>query len=140
MNNSKKRRAGQDASRQPLVLALDIGTSSVRSSLFDRRGRRVDAASAQRAYALEQNTPGQAELVPGTLLRAARQCLRKTLQARDSSAELRRRPVVAVGASCFWHSLLGVDADGEPLTPIYTWADARSAREAERLRRNAQLQ
>ncbi len=38
------------------------------------------------------------------------------------------------GASCFWHSILGVDAGGRPLTPILLWADRRSDPDAVQLR------
>jgi gluconokinase len=43
--------------------------------------------------------------------------------------------VGCVGVSCFWHSLVGVDDRGEPTTPVLTWADTRSQRAADRLRR-----
>lgn len=39
-----------------------------------------------------------------------------------------------IAGSGFWHSLLGLDRAGHPLTPIYTWADARGAKDAARLR------
>jgi gluconokinase len=61
------------------------------------------------------------------LLRAARKCLRQTRR-------LTRRPIAAVAGSGFWHSLLGLDCAGQPLTPIFTWADARCAEDAARLR------
>jgi sugar (pentulose or hexulose) kinase len=32
-----------------------------------------------------------------------------------------------VRGSGFWHSLLALDRAGKPLTPIFTWADARFA-------------
>lgn len=34
--------------------------------------------------------------------------------------------IVAVGTSCFWHSLVGVDAGGLACTPVTTWADGRA--------------
>ena len=42
--------------------------------------------------------------------------------------------MLAVGISCFWHSLLGSDRRGKLITPIYTWADARCRDDAARLR------
>jgi gluconokinase len=35
--------------------------------------------------------------------------------------------VAAVGTSCFWHSLMGLDAALQPSTPLLMWADTRSA-------------
>src|SRR4029079_19476632 len=36
--------------------------------------------------------------------------------------------------STFWHSLVGVDHDGSPTTPLLSWADTRAARVAKDLR------
>ncbi len=41
----------------------------------------------------------------------------------------------AVGASCFGHSLLALDEAGQPLTPILSWRDTRSADAADWLSR-----
>ncbi|MBA3240693.1 MAG: gluconokinase, partial [Acidobacteria bacterium] len=42
--------------------------------------------------------------------------------------------VSALAVACFWHSLVGVDAEGRALTPVYGWADTRAARQAAELR------
>ena len=34
--------------------------------------------------------------------------------------------MVGVATTTFWHSLMGVDDSGEPITPLYLWLDARS--------------
>ena len=44
------------------------------------------------------------------------------------------REVTAVATSTFWHCLLGLDDRGRPITPVYSWADARSAPHAAELR------
>ena len=41
-----------------------------------------------------------------------------------------------VAASSFWHSLVGVGGDGKALTPVFGWADTRSAGFVESLRAN----
>ena len=117
-----------------LVLALDIGSSSTRSALFDENGRVLAGSGASREYAVRYTADGGAELSPPLLGRAAAECMRKTLQARRASPSLRRIPIAALGASSFWHSLLGVDRNGRPITPVYTWADSRCADDAARLR------
>jgi gluconokinase len=40
----------------------------------------------------------------------------------------------AVACDTFWHSLMGLDGDGRPLTPVLTWADTRSSTAAQSLR------
>lgn len=117
-----------------LILALDIGSSSTRTALFDEKARLVTDTEARREYAVQYSSDGGAELSPFLLRKAARSCLRETLHARRSS-RLSSTPIAGVGASAFWHSLLGLDRGGRPLTPIFTWADSRCASDALRLRK-----
>jgi gluconokinase len=112
-----------------LVLAMDIGTSSLRTALFDNAGRYCGKTAASRQYAVNYSADGGAELDPLALLRAAKACVAKSLRAK------RQSPIAAVGGCAFWHSLMGVDARQRPITPIWTWADSRPAADAERLRR-----
>lgn len=42
-------------------------------------------------------------------------------------------PVKAVSFSSMLHSLVGLDDNGEPLTPLFTWADTRGGEYAEKL-------
>jgi gluconokinase len=117
-----------------LILALDIGTSSLKTALFDERGRRLEKTTAHQAYSLRVAHDGTAELAVRDLEQAALRALRATLLARKKIGALKDRPIVAVAASCFWHSLLGYDARRQKPTPIYTWADARCHEDALRLR------
>jgi gluconokinase len=118
----------------PLVLALDIGTSSTRTALFDTGARRLEGTTYQIAYPLRTTADGGAELEPGDLLEAVNQCLEGTLRARRNQSQLRGRPLIGVGMSCFWHSLLGCDRRGRPLTRVITWADSRCRTDAAGLR------
>src|SRR5437899_2375422 len=90
-----------------LVLAMDIGTSSTRSALFDERTQRIESTCASETYAVRYTDDGGAELKPETLRRAAQLCLRKTLAARARSTVLKKIPIAAISGSGFWHSLLG---------------------------------
>ena len=58
------------APRNMLTLALDLGTSSCRSALFDVRGRRLLDTTAQQSYPLQTDKVGKAELDPTTVLQA----------------------------------------------------------------------
>ena len=115
-----------------MILALDIGTSSLKAALFDLRGTRLNGTTAQFHYTLRVGPDGRAELAVEDLEKAALQAIRATLHARRKNRALKDRPIVAVAAACFWHSLLGYD--GRRPTPIYTWADARCREDAARLR------
>ncbi|HMB33895.1 MAG TPA: gluconokinase [Methylomirabilota bacterium] len=109
------------------ILALDVGTSSVRAIGYDEAGRPLPGVDARTAWEPATTTDGGAELDPEALVVA-------TASAIDRSLAAAPGPPAAVGASVFWHSLLGLDAEQRPLTGVITWADTRSARVAESLR------
>jgi gluconokinase len=92
------------------VLALDIGSSSVRAQRFDARAE-ADGELRQESY----DTQDAAEI--------AALC-RKVLDGGEPD-----------GTSCFAHSLLAVDRRWRPLTPLLGWRDTRSGEAAEWLRR-----
>lgn len=113
------------------VLALDVGTSSVRCLAYDTAGRAVPGAQATREQHPRLTRDGGAELDAETLLTAAVDVL---AEAAAALAERGGRPL-AVGVSTFWHGLLALDAAGDPLTPLYLWVDTRSGPAAGDLRR-----
>ena len=119
-------------SDSPLTLTLDIGTSSTRVLLWDTLGHEVDGVRAQIPYEMHTTPDGGVEMPAEEMLGYVGTCLDLALtQAGDRAQTIR-----AVGISTFWHSLLGVDADGSPLTPIYNWADTRAGAVAKRLRKD----
>ncbi len=111
-----------------MVIALDVGTSSARAGLYDDAGRAVAGRFHQVRYEPAILPGGGVEHDPARLLEAAAACL-DAVQAGHRLGE-----VAAVGVTTFWHGLCGFDRAGYPVTPIYTWADTRSAGEADLLR------
>jgi gluconokinase len=111
-----------------MVIALDLGTSSARATLYDARGRAVEGRFHQVSYAPTTTADGGVEHDPAALLDAAVTCLDAVVRAA------RHEDVRAVGVTSFWHGLLGFDAAHHPVTPVFMWADSRSAREAGLLR------
>ena len=102
------------------VLALDVGSSSTRACAYDERGRQLGEC-AQRKYSARTTRDGSAELDAGELVQAAEAVL-----GGAGAAD-------ALGSSCFWHSLVLLDAHDEPLTPVLLWQDRRGAAQAEAL-------
>jgi gluconokinase len=100
------------------VLALDVGSSSVRSRVYDETATALPGVGAQRRYELQ---PGGV-LDPARLLADTRTVLEQTPREADTT-----------GVSCFWHSLLALDRRGELLTPLLTWRDVRAAAQADEL-------
>jgi gluconokinase len=115
---------------QPLTLTLDIGTSSTRVMLWDTAGREVEGVRAQVKYEMHTTPDGGVEMAAGELLNHVCDCMDQALQQAGDRA----RAIKAVGMSTFWHSLLGLDNAGKPLTPIYSWADTRAGQAAQSLR------
>src|ERR1044071_4074866 len=97
----------------PLVLALDVGTSSVRGALYDARGAEVQDTQERLVRGFETTAGGGAEI-------DASEAVERTARVIDAvaarAAALGAR-VEAVAVSCFWHSLVGLDAGGAALTP-----------------------
>jgi gluconokinase len=120
---------------QFLVLALDIGSSSTRTALFDHQARRLPNTGASEEYSIDYRSDGAAELSPVILQRAVRRCLSATLRKCAGSRAVRRMQIGAVGGSAFWHGLIALDRNWRPLTPIFTWADSRAAGDAAGLRK-----
>ena len=109
------------------VLALDVGTSSVRARVYDERGELVRGEQAQTKYEVTKGRGGRAELDPDHLVDATRAVIERVVQPSEQ--------LDAVACSCFWHSVVAVSHDGTPRTPLYIWQDTRSAPHAEALAR-----
>jgi gluconokinase len=109
------------------VLALDVGTSSCRASLYDLQARPMPGRSAHIVYAPSVTSDGGAELEPEVLLEQVEKTVGQVLAGTPPR-------LVAVAVSTFWHSLIGVDSGGRPITPVYLWLDARSRAQMEILR------
>lgn len=114
----------------PLVLALDLGTSSVRAIVHDRYGGVVDGLVAQANYPLQTTADGGVEASPATMIAALETVVDGVLARAGSRADA----LVAVGFSMLVSNVLGIDAGGRPVTPVYTYADTRSAPAAAALR------
>jgi gluconokinase len=117
-------------------LAIDIGTSSTRSAIYDGRGERLMETTAQMEYPLITGADGRAVLRPEDLRGAVEAVLAKTFAAWRKTKRPIGARIAGAGVSGFWHSMLGVDAKGRASTPIYTWADSRPRAAAEALRKN----
>jgi gluconokinase len=113
----------------PFVLAIDIGTSSVRASLFDAGGREVSGTQASVERSFRTTREGGAESDAGELIGQVVSVVDESLARSPVSS------IEAVAVACFWHSLIGIDRAGRALTPVYGWADTRAAKEADALRR-----
>lgn len=81
-------------------------------------------------YAWELGPDGSVRLAHEALLELVGEALDQVVAAAGSLTT----EVVAAGVSCFFHSIVGLDRDGRPMTPVLSWADTTSAAEAAALR------
>ncbi|HEY1011463.1 MAG TPA: FGGY family carbohydrate kinase, partial [Herpetosiphonaceae bacterium] len=115
----------------PLILTLDIGSSSTRAMLFDASGAAVAGAAAQVKYELATSADGGSELDAERMLLRVAACLDELLHEAGALAG----QIGAVALDTFVGNVLGVNGDGQAVTPVYTWADTRAAPWAAELRR-----
>ncbi len=115
----------------PYILALDVGTSSTRALLFDATGNTLPNVLAQRPYHLTTSNEGEVSVDPDALVAVVAQTIDDGLEMAGSLAT----HIGAVALDTFWHSLMGVDADNRPLTPLIIWEDTRPHAAALELRR-----
>lgn len=115
----------------PYILALDIGTSSVRAALYNFAGDALPATMVKNERTLNLTVEGGAEI-------DARAAFGQVVQAIDDVLEKAKNiagEISAVAVSSFWHSLIGVDEKGEPTTKLFGWAENRPAKYVPTLRR-----
>jgi gluconokinase len=113
-----------------VVLALDIGTSGVRSVMFDGRGDEIQGSELS---SVSTFTP---ELVAGADVDADAlfHLVQLALGLADGLAYRFAPRIDYVAVSCFWHSLVGIDSDGRAITPLLGWAETRAADAVKELR------
>ncbi len=87
------------------LVALDVGSSSVRAIAYDEDGE-AEPGDAHLSYA---------ELDADQLVDACRAVLAQVGEGD------------ALSISCFWHSLVAVDEHDRPLAPVLTWRDRATA-------------
>jgi FGGY-family pentulose kinase len=109
------------------ILAIDVGTESLRAGLVDLQGR--IAAEATSSYPTLYPHPQWAEQDPrdwwSAAMEAVPACLRQAGIAPDQ--------VLAIGLDAFASTMVVCDRDGLPLRPAVLWMDARANLEAEQI-------
>lgn len=114
----------------PLVLALDIGTSSTRAILYNGRGEELTGLKSQTTYSMNTTSDGGVEVEADRLIERVASNVDELLQKAGECANRIRW----VAVSAFWHSLVGVGESGKAVTPVFSWNDTRSNPAAEVLR------
>lgn len=114
---------------EPLIVTLDVGTSSARTLLFDADARVVAGFGLQLPYRITTTADGGVEIDPDELAGLAIRCLSAI---HDQLREAGRKPA-GIAFCTFWHNVLGVDSKNRPTTPILHLFDTRGTQAAKRI-------
>lgn len=101
----------------PYILGVDIGTGSSKAVAVTPTGQIT--AAHRHAYTTQHPQPGYSEQDPEEIIAAIITTIQKTVQQMGVAP-------AAIALSCAMHSLMAVDENGRPLTPLMTWADSRA--------------
>lgn len=102
-------------------LGIDVGSSSVKACVIDHDGRTLDFVTTDIGNLMRRPEPSWAERDPETLWDAVRLTLQKLTNQRNIES-------ICVDATS--GSVLAVDHDLRPLSPILLYSDKRAEQEA----------
>lgn len=109
------------------LLIIDIGSSSVRAMLFDHHATALPGTLVKREHSFITHTLGTSTANADYLRHLTESCI------DDLLTHPQAKTIDAVGLATFVGNLLGVDAQNQPMTPVYTYADTRSSADVELL-------
>jgi sugar (pentulose or hexulose) kinase len=104
----------------PVVIGLDIGTTSISAVAVTSQGRIVRCVSRAHTAGISELPEGYAEQSPQQLLAVAHTCLRDILNTGDDFV------VKAIGVTGQMHSTLLIGPDLQPCSNVITWQDRRA--------------
>lgn len=116
----------------PSILAIDVGTSSLKAVLYRRNGR--IAGSSSQWYSYRSDQPGWAEGNPEDWWRALLDALADLAQQGFAL-----RKVEALACTGMMHSAVLLDSSGQVIPPTILWLDRRAARETEEVQKLLRL-
>ncbi|MEX0776373.1 MAG: gluconokinase [Phycisphaeraceae bacterium] len=114
-----------------LIIGLDIGTTGCKAVATDPSGRVVASGGGGAAgghYPLHTPRPGWVEQHIDEIWSAVQQSL------RDVTGQLAAADIAGLCLSGAMHSMMDVDHDGSPRSPVIIWADQRAQDTAALLR------
>ncbi len=120
--------------QHPLLLGLDVGSSSVKASLVSVETGKTVAWAQSPAEEMEIKAPvsGWAEQDPESWWQHTLIGIRQCLQQVDN----RRERIKAIGIAYQMHGLVAVDKQGIPVRPSIIWCDSRAVGLGEKALKN----
>ncbi len=109
------------------LIGVDIGTTHSKAVIINTAGVVLD--EIKEGYPTNQPQPGYSEQDPSLVLNAVCSVIKKAVSKIKTTDS-----VLCISFSAAMHSIMAVDKNGKPLTPLLTWADIRSNQYATRLK------
>lgn len=109
--------------KDPLILAVDFGTQSVRASLFNKKGETVCLYKKKYDPAYHSPKPGYAEQDPDYYF----DCMCEVTKKLTAEHASKMSDVVGMATSFFRDSIVIVDKNNEVIRPAILWLDERRA-------------
>lgn len=97
-------------------IGIDIGTSSVCAAVYNPDTEKVESVTVANDSALDSEEIWEKRQDPAHILQIVRQILDELCSRYD---------VKAIGFTGQMHGMLYVDAEGNAVSPLYTWQDGR---------------
>ncbi len=110
------------------LAGVDVGTNGARCLIFDLAGRPVAGHYCE--YGASYPQPGWVEQDANLLIARTREACRQAIGRWGGDP----RQIAAVGFSAQRSVTCLVDARGSPVRPLFSWQDARTGEQVERLR------
>lgn len=114
---------------KPIVVAVDIGTTSTKVLCVLSSGAVL--TQHQVFYPTHYPKPGYVEQDATEILNAV------IISLQAVATQINLHDVKAICFSSAMHSLVAIDAAGNALTPLITWADTRSTAQAKEIKNSA---
>lgn len=104
----------------PLLLGIDLGTTTIKAALFDLAGRAL--AQASTPYATDRPSPGRVEQDPEAWWRSIETVVGEVASMAGTAA------IAAIGVCSQVNTHVLVDSESKPLLPAIVWQDQRGVR------------
>jgi xylulokinase len=107
------------------ILALDVGTSSVKAAVLDAARGQPVGPIAKTTYDLDAPTPEAAEVPARRLWQATAQAARQAVEHAGVAGRA-GKDIEAIGLSTLMPALVLLDKKDQPILPIWTHLDRRA--------------
>src|SRR5579875_2995825 len=115
MQSSVLKNKSQNHNSEVYVATLDVGTSSVRSLLFNQRAEEMEGFGIQIPYEVKTTSDGGVEVGADQLA----ELVVKSLSVLHQQIQEQRLKVSAVACCTFWHNVLGWMRKARPRRPFF---------------------